>query len=446
MSNALAMAAVTAVLKDLLNNALIDRSISAAVGGAVTVSALPPDRIETGENETARLNLFLYQVAPNAALRNLDLPSRDGRGRRLTNAPLALDLFYLLTAYGAQDFEAEILLGYAMQMMHETPVLTREAIRRTLAPPSPVNGGILPPAVGALIASDLASQLELVKLTPHVLDTEETSKLWTAFQSKYRPSAAYLATLVLIESDRPARAALPVLSRGEPDPGAERDEGVKVQPSLIPPYPALIAVEPPARQPAVRMGELLTLRGRVLEGDEVLARFTHLRSGRVLELPAEPGATADGFTVRMPPDPPAAPPDPGSPLDPASWRAGVYVVAAVVRRAGEEDRLSNAFPLLLAPRLDGITAAAGADDEVMVTVQVRPPVHRTQRIRLIVGVREAPPDPFADESTDTLAFTSTTFPAGDQWVRLRVDEAESLLVMRSVTPPQFDPTQRVSIP
>lgn len=444
MSSALALAAVTAVLKDLLDNALIDQSVSAAVG-PVTVSALPPDRIATGIDEKPQLNLFLYQVAPNAALRNLDLPSRDDRGGRRSNPPLALNLHYLLSAYSALDFEAEILLGYAMLMLHETPVLTRGAIRRALAAPSLVGGGMLPPAVGVLVASDLAEQMELVKLTPHALNTEELSKLWAAFGAKYRPSAAYMATVVLIERDLPARAPLPVLTRGERDPDTGKDEGVRVQPTLLPPYPMLDSAVP-EREPAVRLGERLTLSGRNLEGDEVAARFTHLRSGRTLELEAESGASATGFAVRMPPAPPAAPVPDESPLNPANWQAGVYAVAAVVRRAGVPDRVTNALPVVLAPRLDSIAAAAGAGDEVTVTVEVSPPVRRTQRVRLLVRMLEVPADPFAGESTDTLEFTSTAFPSGDQWVRLRVDDAESLLVNRSVTPPVFDSTQKVNIP
>src|SRR5215211_5297880 len=137
MSSPLAIAAVTAVLKDLLDNGLIDHSVSAAVGGPVVVTAHAPQRIKTDENEVAQLNLFLYQVTPNPGWRNAGLPSRNGSGNLLTNPPLALDLHYLLTAYGKQDFEAEILLGYAMHLLHETPVLTREAIRKTLGPVSP---------------------------------------------------------------------------------------------------------------------------------------------------------------------------------------------------------------------------------------------------------------------------------------------------------------------
>ena len=45
MSTALAIASVTAVLKDLLNNGVIDHDLAAHVG-EVVVSALPPDRID----------------------------------------------------------------------------------------------------------------------------------------------------------------------------------------------------------------------------------------------------------------------------------------------------------------------------------------------------------------------------------------------------------------
>lgn len=446
MSNALALAAVTAVLKNLLDNALIDASLSQAVGGTITVSTLPPDRIETGENEAPRLNLFLYQVAPNAALRNIELPARDGRGRRVANAPLALDLYYLLSAYSAQDFEAEILLGYGMQMLHETPVLSREAIRLTMTPPSPVNGGILPPAVGALAASDLAEQMELVKLSPHVLTTEEMSKLWTAFQAKYRPSAAYIVTVVLIEARAPTRSPLPVLTRGEPDPATGRDRGIIAFTGLVPPFPALTAATPPDAQLAVRMGETLTLVGQNLEGDAVAARFTHVGTGFELELDAEPGATARGFQVEIPPDPPAGPVPPDSPFNPANWQAGVYAVAAIVRRAGEPDRMTNQLPVVLAPRLDAIAAAPAAGDEVTVTIDVSPPVRRVQRTRLVVGTEEVAVDAIAGESTPTLAFTSAALPSGSQFVRLRVDQAESVLIDRSVKPPVFDATQQVSIP
>ena len=213
MSSALAIASVTAVLRDLLNNGLIDHNLASSVGD-VEVSALPPDRIETGDSaEKSQLNLFLYQVTPNQGWRNVALPSRDARGDRLTNPPLALDLHYMLTAYGAKAFHCEILLGYGMQLLHETPVLARDAIRRALSPPFPVNGDGLPASLQALSASELAEQIEQIKITPLSLSTEEISRLWTAFQAKYRPTAAYQVSVVLIESKRSTRSTLPVRAR-----------------------------------------------------------------------------------------------------------------------------------------------------------------------------------------------------------------------------------------
>lgn len=445
MTSPLGLAAVTAVLKDLLDNGVIDHSVSDTVGGPVDVTALAPDRIKTGEQEKTQLNLFLYQVTPNPALRNVGLPSRDRNGGRLTNPPLALDLFYLLTAYGSDDFESEILLGYAMQLLHETPVLSRDAIRRSLAAPSAVDGGILPPTVAALTAADLADQVELIKLSPHPMNTEEMSKLWTAFQAKYRPSVAYQASVVLIESTLPTRSALPVLTRGEPDPATGRDRGVIVHASVRPPFPALDAVTPPNEQPAVRMGELLTLTGFLLEGASVSARFTRLRDGDFLELDAEPGATDRTFQVRIPPDPPIAAVPDESPLNPANWRAGAYAVEAVVRVGGQDDQHTNQIPVLLAPRLDSVGAAAAGSD-VTVSVDVSPPVRRTQRVRLIVGNREVGPDPIAGDSAQTLTFTAAGLASGNQWIRLRVDGVDSILVDRTTNPPGFDPSQAVAIP
>ena len=75
MSSPLALAAVTATLCDLLNNGLIDNDLSPV--GSFSVTAVPPDRIDTGATESNRLNLFLFQVTPNLGWRNEGLPSHD---------------------------------------------------------------------------------------------------------------------------------------------------------------------------------------------------------------------------------------------------------------------------------------------------------------------------------------------------------------------------------
>ena len=179
---------------------------------------------------------------------------------RVSSPPLALDLHYLLTAYGSADFQAEILLGYAMHLLHERPVLDRAAIRTALDP-SPLGASILPPAFQALTAADLADQLEAVTITPEPMDTEEMSRLWSAIQAHYRPTAPYLVSVVLIEARKPSRTPLPVLSRGPVDPTTGKDRGVVVEPSLLPPYPTILA-----RRPARRAAGGAARRDRAARG------------------------------------------------------------------------------------------------------------------------------------------------------------------------------------
>lgn len=442
MSNALGLAAVTAVLKDLLNNGVIEHDLASSVG-TVTVSSLPPDRITTGNEEDSRLNLFLYQVSPNSGWRNHDLPSRNSNGDRTSNPPLALDLQYLLTAYGGSEFHAEILLGYGMQILHEHPVLGRAEIRTALATPSPVDGAILPAALQALSAARLAEQAELIKLTPRAMGDDEMSKLWTALQASYRPTAVYLASVVLVESQQPARAPLPVLTRGRFDEELGRDEGVVVVPWAIPPVPTLEEVVPPNEQPSVRMGETLVLRGRHLARDTVAVRFHHPRSGSVFEVPAAVDEAGTEITVDLPD---------GAAAD--AWRAGVYGVSAVLRAPAKPDQVSNDLALAVAPRVSD-PAASEAGGTLTFTVDVVPPVWQRQDASLVVGQREiamsaiAPGPGNTEGRTDQPSFEEAVdrFESGaDEWVRLRVDGVESLLVDRVERPPIFDSSQRVAIP
>jgi hypothetical protein len=64
-----------------------------------------------------------------------------------------------------------------------------------------------------LTNSEIADQLEQLKITPDDMALEERSKLWAAFQAKYRTTAAYVVTVVIIDSTHSARAALPVSGR-----------------------------------------------------------------------------------------------------------------------------------------------------------------------------------------------------------------------------------------
>lgn len=220
MSNALALASVTAVLKDLLNDGLVNANLDAI--GQFAVTSLPLDRVADRDDDPVnRLNIYMWNATRNAAWSTQRLPARNPEGARLDSPYLALDLHFVLTATGAEELNAEILLGYGMQVLHETPVLTREAIRIALGGGTgPVDAALLPPAHQFLTASDLADQFEQIRITPAVPDggggmqLEGLSNLWSAFSAPLRPSALYHVACVLIESRRPVRSGLPVLTLG----------------------------------------------------------------------------------------------------------------------------------------------------------------------------------------------------------------------------------------
>lgn len=439
MSSPLAIATVTAVLRDLLNNGLVDHNIVGALGSNVTVSAVPPDTIPIDStNSRTQLNLFLHRVTPNPAWRNSNLPSRDSRGGRISNAPLALDLHYLLTAYGSEELHSEILLGYAMYLMHERPVLDRKAIR-TAVSGSTVDTSILPVAYQALSAADLADQVEQVRITPSNMSTEEMSKLWSAMQAHYRPSSAYSISVVLIEAGKPVRSALPVLTRGPRDSVSGRETGITATAGLIPPYPGLDSVEPPGRQLAARQGDSIILHGHHLDGSNIEAWFEHHLLASPITVPIGSNANSEQLVLTLPGDAAAH----------SAWPPGNWKLALRVQRPGEtEIRTTNSLPMMLAPTVDIAASSASRDGgSGMVTIQLEftPEVRPSQDVRLMAGGRESSPVDLSSQSGN-LDFAFPELGAGSQWIRLRVDGVDSLLVDRSGTPPRFDATQQLVIP
>lgn len=204
MSTALAIAAVTATLRGRLANVLATQDLSSLLGTTPTVSTLTPKRANTAESTGAELNLYLYQVAPNTSSRNASLPARDAEGRLLaTTPPLMLDLYYVLSAQGSGELQAEILLGHALKVFHDTPLLTRELIQQHLTDP-------------ALIASGLAEQVQAIHITPIAQEVEAQSRLWAALGAGLRPSSAYQVSVVLIDAGKIIYPEAPVNDKTTP--------------------------------------------------------------------------------------------------------------------------------------------------------------------------------------------------------------------------------------
>jgi Pvc16 N-terminal domain len=195
---ALVIAAVTAALRDRLANGLIQYS-SATKLGDVNVSVLPPDRITVGAEEPNQLNLFMYRVAAHSALRK-----SSARSTRTDNSPagqLGLDLHYLLTAYGAQDFHSEVLLGCAVHLLSGVSVLT-PACYGGPSPALKLKEKSMSPVRAALAASVQHHGFNGASISQEFMSFEDMSKLWSVLQARYRPSVTYEVSAVTMAIDR----------------------------------------------------------------------------------------------------------------------------------------------------------------------------------------------------------------------------------------------------
>jgi hypothetical protein len=367
----------------------------------------------------AQLNLFLYQTVINGAWRNMDMPLKVRPGESGT-PPLALNLHYLTTAYGRGDSDNDALshrvLGGAMSVLHDHPVLDRDEI------------GL------ALTGNDLGEQFERLRITPLAMGVEELSKLWTAFQTQYRVSAAYEVTVLLIDSRAAARSALPVLTRGSDDRGVKTVAGA---------LPFLNEIRPPRAQPAARLGEDITVLGERLPGADAVLRFTSTRLAQPIELVPQLDAGGASLTVHLP--------DKTEDANALTrWAPGFYTAALVVTQNGLPPVASNELAFALAPRI-GVTPGTAAPGTVNLTVTCEPRIAPGQRVLLLFGDRQADATsittPADAAQPTTLDFTLTGVTAGSYVVRLRVDGVDSIPVIRSGTPPlpAFDPAQKVTV-
>lgn len=200
MSSALGLAAVTAILKDLLENALIQRAVATDIGD-VAVTTLSPDRVTSGADERPQLNLYLYRLSPDSGWQR----GRAGGSASQQDTALAINLHYLLSAYGERGFQAETLMGAALQCLQQSSLITGERIRDTLNALTSSKAGR-----GHTTLAPAAAQvpLEEMRIVPEFLSLEDLSRLWSSLQARARVSMTYRVSLVLNQPRDDAAARL----------------------------------------------------------------------------------------------------------------------------------------------------------------------------------------------------------------------------------------------
>lgn len=415
MSNGQAIAATSVTLQGLLR--------SAVVGGNVTLKT--PDTAR-GAGAGEQLNLFLYQTQLNTAWRNVEMP-RPVKSGEQGAAPLALNLHYLITAYGDSEADSHRILGQAMSILHDHMLLSSAQIRSAVQTTLP--------------GSDLDGQPERVRITPLPLTIDEISKLWSSFSTNYRVSAAYEVGVILIESQRLSPAALPVLTQGPDDRGPYGTAQGDAQ---------LEAVRPLSTLPAVTLGSTLRLLGQNLSPSMSVRISGAALSAPVILIPLSGGSDKE-LTVRLPAGTQAN----------SVWAAGFYTVAVLQKMLDTDGKTvtswaSNDLPFGLAPEItvDPPSTPAGT---VTLTLTCLPHPRPGQRALLLIAGQQLVPDTVTPPPADhqdrptTLSFTVPDLQANPDLVkqvhpvRLRIGGVDSLPMRVTDGRLEVDPAQTVSV-
>lgn len=195
MGNHLAIATVTAALRQAIQNAIN----ADGLGGTAQVG-----RPEAVTGQDLLVNLFLYHVAPNAAARNTVMPSRGGDGRSHGPSAVAMDLHYLISFSGAaKTYDPERLLGSVARALEHQPLITRALMEQVIHDDA------------TLAKSDLTRAAEVPRAHPLNLSLDEMSKLWSVFfQVPYLLSVAYSLGCVFVETSTAGSPGPPVTSVG----------------------------------------------------------------------------------------------------------------------------------------------------------------------------------------------------------------------------------------
>jgi Pvc16 N-terminal domain/IPT/TIG domain len=421
MSDHLAIGGVSLTLKALLDDRMEFTRAALPPNDKVTVTISAPDVAQptiTGP----RFNLFMYHIAENGALKNQEIPGQ-GHPGDYGHPPLSLDLFYLCTAYGSietNDVQAHRILGDAMRVLHDFPLITESLLRERTPGSIPV------------LDTDLVGEFEKIKITLYSMPVEESFKIWSSLpDTNFRCSVAYQVSVVQIESRRQRAQTLPV-----------RERRVYALPFRSPQITEIYRDPPP---PLVNVKSAVAAAGDTLKIVGVNLASTTTRVMLGTENATIITQRDQELTVQVPATLPSG-------AHPAQVIQDVMLETVTgqppVAHLGYR---SNVVAFLMIPTINSILPGAGAGPGDVVTVNVTPLMRPTQQAVLLLDDFAISADPVAP-TTPPSATVQFRLPTGtaalpakpDYLARIRIDGAESRLSVNPATRRYDGPTYNVT--
>jgi hypothetical protein len=124
------------------------------------------------------LTVFLFEVGEDPSARNRPMVrGTSPPNLTLKKPPMALLLRYMLTPWGGDSQTHHKILGRAMQVLYDHPILS-----------------------GVDLFGNLKDTDQAIKITLAPLDLEERTRVWFSVQKPYRLSVSYEARVVNLDS------------------------------------------------------------------------------------------------------------------------------------------------------------------------------------------------------------------------------------------------------
>lgn len=197
---------VTKTLIDLLRLNITQNIDPSLDDGVLQVTGIPPEKVESASN---RLNFFLYHIAEDAYYKNALGPGSDAPN--VAKTPMALNLFYILTAHHEvgedAQFDAETqqkLMGYGLKTFHDFPVITDK---------TRIDDGT--PDGTLVLDADLRGKDNSLEVILRPVSAEDAIAFWGSEETRtVRLSAYYEVRVILLEPEPPKTMPGIVLNLG----------------------------------------------------------------------------------------------------------------------------------------------------------------------------------------------------------------------------------------